>query len=166
MMRHGTALSLLLLDVDFFKRFNDTYGHVAGDHCLRAVAQALGRRARRAGEMAARYGGEEFAVLLPLTGRDDAKKLAELMCTSVRELALPHAGSAVAPIVTVSIGVASVADLPEVAAILCRDAAAETPSPAATVLIEAADQALYRAKTGGRNRVAVAGGAAIEPVAA
>jgi diguanylate cyclase (GGDEF)-like protein len=165
MMRHGTALSLLLIDIDFFKRFNDTYGHVAGDTCLRAVAQALGRRARRAGEMAARYGGEEFAVLLPLTGSGDATKLAELMCAAVRELALLHAGSAAAPIVTVSIGVASVADLPEFAAVLCRDAAADAPSPAATVLIEAADQALYRAKTGGRNRVAVAG-AAIEPVAA
>jgi diguanylate cyclase (GGDEF)-like protein len=166
MMRHGTALSLLLIDVDYFKRFNDTYGHVAGDGCLRTVAQALGRRARRAGELAARYGGEEFAVLLPHTGSDDARRLAELMCTSVRELALAHAGSAVAPFVTVSIGVASVADLPETAAALCRDGPATLPPPAATVLVEAADQALYRAKTGGRNRVAVAGSDAIEPVAA
>jgi diguanylate cyclase (GGDEF)-like protein len=164
MMRHKTTLSLLIIDVDYFKRFNDTYGHVAGDRCLRAVAQALARRARRAGEMAARYGGEEFAVLLPHTEIDEAIRLAELMCASTREQNILHAGSAVAPHVTVSIGVASIADLPESAAALCRDGT--TAPSGATVLIEAADQALYRAKMAGRNRVAVAGANDIAFVAA
>jgi diguanylate cyclase (GGDEF)-like protein len=164
MMRHRTALSLLLIDVDYFKRFNDSYGHVAGDGCLQAVAQAIGKRARRAGELAARYGGEEFAVLLPQTSRDDAVRLAELMCKTVREQAVPHQASEVSPFVTISVGVACIANPPKAAATLSRDAVS-VPSPGATILIEAADQALYRAKTGGRNRVAIAGEAA-ETVAA
>jgi diguanylate cyclase (GGDEF)-like protein len=163
-MRHRTALSLLLIDVDYFKRFNDTYGHPAGDGCLRAVAQAIGARARRAGELAARYGGEEFAVLLPHASRDDAVKLGELMCKAVREQAIPHQASQVASFVTISVGVACIADPPETASALSRDAAT-MPAPGAAILVEAADQALYRAKTSGRNRVAVAGEAA-EPVTA
>jgi diguanylate cyclase (GGDEF)-like protein len=152
MARHQTALSLLMIDVDYFKRFNDSYGHVGGDQCLRVVAQVLASRARRAGEMAARYGGEEFAVLLPHTEIDAAAKLARVICEAVRERAIPHQASEVAPYVTVSIGVASIADIPAFAGTFARDG-----GPAgATVLIEAADQALYRAKTGGRNRVATA----------
>jgi diguanylate cyclase (GGDEF)-like protein len=161
MARHQTALSLLMIDVDYFKRFNDSYGHVAGDQCLRAVAQALAGRARRAGEMAARYGGEEFAVLLPHTEIAAAGKLAGVIVESVRERAIPHRASEVAPYVTVSIGVASIADLPASAGAFARDGG----TTAATVLIEAADQALYRAKTGGRNRVAVAGMDDTDPVA-
>ncbi len=111
MMRHKTPLSLLLIDVDYFKRFNDTYGHVAGDNCLRAVAQILARRARRAGEIAARYGAEEFAVLLPHAEIDEAGRL-ELMCTAVHDAQIPHEESAAAACVTVSIGVASVGGLP------------------------------------------------------
>jgi diguanylate cyclase (GGDEF)-like protein len=162
MARHQTALSLLMIDVDYFKRFNDSYGHVAGDQCLRAVAQVLAGRARRAGEMAARYGGEEFAVLLPHTEIAAAAKLARVICESVRECAIPHQGSEVASHVTVSIGVASIADIPTSAGALARDGG----PVAATVLIETADQALYRAKTGGRNRVAVAGADDAVPVAA
>ncbi len=89
MMRHQTALSLLLIDVDYFKRFNDTYGHVAGDQCLRTVAQALARRARRAGEVVARYGGEEFAVLLPHIDIETARRLAELICETDPRTAHP-----------------------------------------------------------------------------
>jgi diguanylate cyclase (GGDEF)-like protein len=158
MLRHQVPLSLLLIDVDYFKRFNDTYGHVAGDQCLRTVAQVVAGRARRAGEVAARYGGEEFAVLLPHTDIAAASKLAEVICASVRERCIRHEGSAVAPYVTISIGVASIAEVPKSAAALSREGAAAATSPAgATVLIEAADQALYQAKMAGRNRVVAAG---------
>jgi diguanylate cyclase (GGDEF)-like protein len=158
MMRHGATLSLLLIDVDFFKRFNDTYGHVGGDHCLREVAQAIASRARRAGELAARYGGEEFAVLLPHVDRDEAKKLGEVICATVRERNIPHERSDVAPHVTISIGTASIADLPELAASLSRTGNLPSATiPGATVLVEMADHALYRAKRSGRNRVVAAG---------
>jgi len=165
MLRHGTVLSLLMIDVDYFKRFNDTYGHVAGDHCLRAVAQALAGRARRAGEMVARYGGEEFAVLLPHCSIDDARRLGELICVSVREQNIPHAGSAIAPHLTISVGAASVAEVPPSAAALSRDSTAPISPPGAGVLIETADQALYQAKMSGRNRVVTAGDDVTTPVA-
>jgi diguanylate cyclase (GGDEF)-like protein len=161
MLRHHTALSLLLIDVDYFKRFNDAYGHVAGDQCLHAVAQAMAGRARRAGEMAARYGGEEFAVLLPQIDIEDAIKLAELIARSVRELNIPHKESGAAPQVTVSIGVASAAQLPRYIAVSGRSGAA-----GAIPLVEAADSALYLAKMAGRNRVAAAGADDVRPAAA
>jgi diguanylate cyclase (GGDEF)-like protein len=158
MLRQGTPLSLLMIDVDYFKRFNDSYGHVAGDECLKAVAQALAGRARRAGEVAARYGGEEFAVLLPGSDTAAASKLAALICETVRERRIPHEGSAVAPYVTISVGVASVAEVPKYAATLSREgAAAAAMAAGATVLVETADHALYRAKTSGRNRFFTAG---------
>jgi diguanylate cyclase (GGDEF)-like protein len=163
MMRHHTALSLLMIDVDYFKRFNDSYGHVAGDQCLRNVAQALAKRARRAGELAARYGGEEFAVLLPHTDIAAARRVGELLCQAVREQEIPHEGSAVAPFVTISIGVACIADLPPSAGAQARDAATDGSSAAdgavlsaAVLLIETADRALYEAKLAGRNRVIAA----------
>jgi diguanylate cyclase (GGDEF)-like protein len=153
MLRHGTALSLLMIDVDYFKRFNDAYGHVAGDRCLRRVAQAVASRARRAGELAARYGGEEFAVLLPQTGIGEAGKLAEVICETVRDCEIPHEQSGAAPHVTISVGVASIGKYPDAAAAFSRDGAA---SAGATILIETADLALYRAKMAGRNQAAVA----------
>jgi diguanylate cyclase (GGDEF)-like protein len=167
MMRHQTPLSLLMIDVDYFKRFNDNYGHPAGDRCLCAVAQALAGQARRAGELTARYGGEEFAALLPQLEADDARNVAERMCAAVRALAIPHEGSAVAAYVTISVGIASVSDLPKSVAALCREGGTAAP-PSAAVLVEVADQALYRAKTAGRNRVAAAGDedAAIAPAPA
>lgn len=157
MMRHHIALSLLMIDVDYFKRFNDSYGHVVGDQCLRKVAQVLALRTRRAGEIAARYGGEEFAVLLPHTDIAAARRLAELICGAVREQKIPHEGSAVAPYVTISVGLACISELPETAGALSRDVAADDlSSSGGTVLVEAADHALYEAKLAGRNRVIAA----------
>lgn len=158
MMRHGSTLSLLMIDVDCFKRFNDAYGHVAGDQCLRVVAQVLAGKARRAGELAARYGGEEFAVLLPHVDIAEARKLGEAICAAVRGCRIPHEHSDAAPYVTISAGAASIADLPELAATLSREGTLPSATmPGATVLVETADHALYRAKKSGRNRVVAAG---------
>ncbi len=135
-------LTLVLLDLDYFKDFNDRYGHQAGDECLREVGQVLRAHCRRSGDMAARYGGEEFAVVLPGTGREDAREVAARICADVQALAIPHETSPSGPVVTVSAGVASV--VPD-----------RNGAPAD--LIELADGALYRAKGSGRNRVCVAG---------
>ncbi len=149
MLRHRVPLSLLMVDVDYFKRYNDAYGHVAGDQCLRAVASVLASIAQRAGDVAARYGGEEFAILLPDTDAAEARLLAQRLCDAVRALAIPHEQSAVAPHATVSIGVASVP--------MRADGGAPRENPlwaAARTLVETADHALYAAKSAGRNRVA------------
>jgi diguanylate cyclase (GGDEF)-like protein len=137
-----TTLALLLIDVDYFKPFNDGYGHLTGDRCLRLVAEVLSGGARRAGETIARYGGDEFAILLPRTDPERASALARHLCKRVGEMSLPHAHSNVAPYVTIRIGVASIS------------MAHQTNQLAAgpTVLIEAADRALYAAKAAGRNR--------------
>jgi len=135
--RGGGVVSLVLLDVDYFKTFNDTYGHPAGDECLRRVASVLRTFTRRAGEVAARYGGEEFAMILPGTPHDGALEAAEHFRAAVAALAIPHALNP-AGHVTVSLGVATVEGADSV--------------DHATV-VEAADSALYRAKSGGRNRV-------------
>jgi diguanylate cyclase (GGDEF)-like protein len=142
--RTGSPLSLVLLDLDYFKLFNDTKGHQAGDDCLRRVARVLAGALGRAGDLVARYGGEEFVALLPSMGPEDALAVAERLRASVEALRLPHAGSPVAPVVTLSAGVATV--VPE-----------ERLSSAA--LVAAADGALYQAKREGRNRV-VAGNVA------
>jgi diguanylate cyclase (GGDEF)-like protein len=156
-LRYKTPLSLLLIDVDHFKRFNDAYGHPAGDECLRRVAAVLAQNARRAGEVAARYGGEEFAILAPHVEIGEARRLAERICRLVHDLALTHAASPTAPYVTVSIGVAGAA------AAMCFDphgAAGGEPSdnreglqpPSAAALVAGADRALYAAKAAGRDR--------------
>jgi diguanylate cyclase (GGDEF)-like protein len=139
-----STLVLLLIDVDCFKPFNDNYGHVVGDRCLRMVAEVLAGGARRAGETIARYGGDEFAILLPRTNPERASALARHLRKSVGQLGLPHAHSTVASHVTISIGLAciSMAQQP--------DQFASEP----TLLVEAADRALYAAKAAGRNRVA------------
>lgn len=156
-MRSRAPLSLLLLDVDFFKAYNDTYGHLAGDECLRKVADVLTAAARRAGDVAARYGGEEFAVILPHTSAIDAHRIAERLCAAVRDLAIPHGGSLVAPRVTISVGVASMllpCEAVDNALLLChRCSRFERCRAAPDDLVALADRALYTAKRNGRNRV-------------
>jgi two-component system, chemotaxis family, response regulator WspR len=139
--REGDPLSLILIDVDFFKKYNDTYGHVLGDDCLRGVAEVLARGAQRPADFAARYGGEEFAVVLPNTTAEGACIVAEHLKTLVAERAIPHAASTAAAHVTFSMGVAGWVPTDE-----------HTPE----VLISRADSALYRAKHGGRNGWALA----------
>ncbi|HEY1012528.1 MAG TPA: diguanylate cyclase, partial [Herpetosiphonaceae bacterium] len=100
-------LSLVICDVDFFKRYNDAYGHPAGDRCLRQVAQAICRAASRVDDLVARYGGEEFAAILPDTGLQGALRVAQAIQLAVAELRIPHRDSAVCPHVTLSVGVAA-----------------------------------------------------------
>jgi diguanylate cyclase (GGDEF)-like protein len=157
MRRYRTPLCLFMIDVDDFKRFNDVYGHVAGDQCLRAIAQVLGDNTRRAGQLAARYGGEEFAVLLPHLHIDDAHRLAQRICEAVRDLRIPHRESTAAVQVTISVGVASALLLlgsDQGALLFPRGgASAEMRGLGPTLLVEAADRALYAAKNAGRNQV-------------
>jgi diguanylate cyclase (GGDEF)-like protein/PAS domain S-box-containing protein len=140
-LREGHKLSLLLIDADHFKRYNDTYGHVRGDSCLKQIAEAAMDVVLRPGDLVARYGGEEFAVVLPGTDEVGAKAVAEDICVAIRNRRLPHETNPPG-IVTVSIGCATVVP-----------SRGKSPQD----LIESADQALYRAKGRGRNRVVVAG---------
>ena len=142
----GMPLALLMIDVDFFKAYNDHYGHVAGDSCLQRVAQALASAVQRAGELAARYGGEEFAVLLPDSDELRAVAVAHRLREAVRELALEHQASPCGAQVTISVGVACV-----------RPADGQPLEHAQTTLFQQADEALYRAKQAGRDRVALYG---------
>jgi two-component system, chemotaxis family, response regulator WspR len=140
-LRERTELSLVLIDVDFFKRYNDAYGHLAGDDCLRKVARALAAVVNRPADSVSRYGGEEFAVLLPSTHAAGAAGVAESMRAAVENLALEHRASDISAHVTLSLGVATRVPL-------------QDSSP--NELIESADQALYEAKREGRNRVRAA----------
>jgi diguanylate cyclase (GGDEF)-like protein len=142
--RHGLPLALLLIDIDEFKRFNDDHGHPAGDAVLRAVAEALRVGARRAGDLVARYGGEEFAVLLPHCDEAEARQQAQRCLAAVETLAIHHGSSAVAAVLTVSIGIATADGI--------------EPAAGAADLVAAADTALYGAKRGGRRQVVTAPG--------
>lgn len=137
-MRAQNPLSLIMLDVDFFKRFNDHYGHQAGDDCLRQVAQTLKETLRRPADLVARYGGEEFVCVLPETNFAQAIALAHELELSVRKKAIPHADSGLAGVVTISLGVAGFT--------------AGASGDAAT-LVAQADAQLYQAKASGRGRV-------------
>lgn len=139
-VRNDTELSLILMDVDHFKAFNDRYGHPAGDGCLRDVARAIQDVVRRPGDLAARYGGEEIAVILPRTPAAGAAKVAEALRLAVQGLAVPHADSACG-VLTASLGVATAAG-PVGLTIAMPDG-----------LLIGADGALYRSKNKGRNRV-------------
>jgi diguanylate cyclase (GGDEF)-like protein len=141
-LRSGLPLSLVMLDIDAFKAFNDTYGHQRGDACLKEVARALSGALHRAGDLVARYGGEEFAVIQPGTDARGAARVAEALRATVQALGIPHERSQVSDVVTISLGAATA---------IPRD----DTSPVA--LVAAGDQALYRAKQEGRNRVALDG---------
>ena len=130
-------LSVLMIDIDYFKKYNDTYGHEQGDVCLKIVAQALEGCIARKDDFVARYGGEEFIAVLPNTGKDGARLIAQKMLDSVRMLDIPHAKSDAAPCVTVSIGIA---------------AGTVTHPQSWEDYSKRADEALYMSKQNGRNR--------------
>jgi len=136
--RTHQPLSVAILDVDFFKRYNDHYGHAMGDHALQLVARGLAKRIQRPADLVARYGGEEFVVVMPDTAVDGATQLADRLRIGVEGLGIAHKRSSAAICMTVSIGVASTStDAP----------------PSAEALLQRADERLYRAKKAGRNRV-------------
>ena len=140
--REKKPLCLVMIDLDLFKRFNDTHGHLAGDDCLKAVSQALDETLKRPGDFVARYGGEEFVALLPGTGLASGCLVAESLRAAVYGLDLPHQGGNEPGRVTISLGVSST----------------DTGEPATPQeLINLADTALYQAKEQGRNRVAGSG---------
>jgi diguanylate cyclase (GGDEF)-like protein/PAS domain S-box-containing protein len=144
--RSKLPLSVLMIDADHFKLFNDCYGHMAGDECLRAIASQITTVTRRPGDLAARYGGEEFVLVMPETNQEGALHVARRLCSLVQSLGIPHSGNPLTGVVTVSIGVASCS--PNHMDNTCLDLKA---------LLSAADVALYGAKREGRNRIGIAG---------
>jgi diguanylate cyclase (GGDEF)-like protein len=138
MIRERSPVSIIICDVDYFKQFNDTYGHQAGDFCLQEIAHAIESTLQRPDDLAARYGGEEFIVLLPGTDDAGAVQVAEKIQNAISELDIPHAESPAAPCVTFSVGLATA--VPELGSV-------------PKTLLKAAERALYRAKNGGRNRI-------------
>ncbi|MBD2501340.1 diguanylate cyclase domain-containing protein [Anabaena azotica] len=136
--REQTLLSLIICDVDFFKKYNDSYGHQAGDICLQQVAQALQQSIKRPADLVARYGGEEFVVILPNTNAQGAIHIAEIMRTNVKALEIPHIASEVSEYVSLSIGIATT--IPD-------------HQDSEKTLIETADQGLYTAKQKGRDQI-------------
>jgi diguanylate cyclase (GGDEF)-like protein len=137
--RNGYPLSLIFLDIDFFKSYNDNYGHQAGDQCLKKIGEALNRNIRRSHDLLARYGGEEFVILLPHTEMEEAFDLSEKIRQSIETMKIKHEFSRISDHITVSLGVASAIPIPQ------------TNS---SYLVEQADAALYQAKNNGRNQVA------------
>jgi diguanylate cyclase (GGDEF)-like protein len=141
-LRAHAPLALLMIDIDEFKRYNDVYGHQAGDGCLMRIAAVFDAEVQRAADLVARYGGEEFAVILPGTAARGAVELAERLRAEVEALCIPRHEAAPIAVVTISIGVA------------CGVAGLDLSSP--ELLLSAADHALYGAKNSGRNRVVIA----------
>lgn len=140
--REGKPVSLLMLDIDFFKEYNDEYGHLKGDECLQKISQALQQKIKRPGDIVARYGGEEFCIITPATGQDGAFQLARQIQQGIEQLGIYHGKSDVASNVTVSIGIATL--LP-------------TDTCNSREILSAADTALYEAKKAGRNLIRIAG---------
>lgn len=137
MMHSQQPLALIFCDVDYFKKYNDFYGHQAGDDCLKQIARAINNSLHRPEDLAARYGGEEFAIILPQTNVDGAKRVAHNLQQNIRKLELAHAASEVSPYVSVSMGISSI--IP-------------TPKLSPSFLIARVDKALYQAKEAGRDR--------------
>jgi len=137
--RRSYSVAMLMVDIDYFKAFNDSLGHLEGDHCIRQVAMGLEALVRRPGDLVARYGGEEFAIILPALNIDEAERLAQAVCDVIQGLGIVHPNSSVAGVVTVSVGAAAIVPT---AGFSKRD------------LIAMADEALYLAKNQGRNRTA------------
>ncbi|MGC1310134.1 MAG: diguanylate cyclase [Phormidesmis sp.] len=135
-----SSLSLILCDIDYFKSFNDTYGHQAGDVCLQQVAQEIQRSAKRSTDLVARYGGEEFAIILPNTGEAGVQHVAQEIQRSIQQLEIPHSQSGVSEYITLSLGLATVNS---------------TNITHPDILVAAADQGLYQAKYEGRDRFCV-----------
>lgn len=138
--REKFSMSLIMLDIDFFKNYNDNYGHQAGDDCLRKLATAIRNSLHRPADFLARYGGEEFAVVLPETNEEGALKLGRTVQANIEKLKMKHSMSSVSPHVTASLGIATT--VPE-------------PSASYDLLVTLADKALYKAKNGGRNQINV-----------
>ena len=137
-LRHNNPLSLIIADVDYFKQYNDAYGHAAGDDCLKAIANNLNTSLRRASDMVARLGGEEFVCLLPEVNHVQAVKLAERILYGIRKMNIPHCDSAIAKHVTLSLGLATLT---------------LNKHNTWSDLLHQADQALYQAKHEGRDRL-------------
>ncbi len=139
-IREKTFLSVVLIDIDYFKAYNDTYGHIKGDECLISVAKTIAASINRPGDLVARYGGEEFVVVLPRTDQEGANKIAETIRTNVEALHIAHKNSKIHPHLTISLGVATI--IPSIL-------------DSVELFIGLADQALYEAKENGRNQVSV-----------
>ncbi|MBL1141173.1 MAG: diguanylate cyclase [Proteobacteria bacterium] len=139
-IRFQHPISLMMCDIDYFKQYNDTYRHIAGDDCLVSIAKCLRESFKRASDVPARYGGEEFSVILPHTDHKEAKYMSERFVQEIRSLKIPHSSSDISEFVTVSLGIVSVVpDMP------CD----------IKVLINVADEQLYKAKQNGRNRIEI-----------
>lgn len=137
MTRDGNSLSFLMIDVDFFKKYNDHYGHQAGDDCLKTIAAALEKELYRPADIVARYGGEEFAVLLPGTDLSGAREVAKRFVQNICAMKIPHIESDISEFVTISVGIAT---------------SDKYENKTVEQLIKSADEALYSAKSNGRNR--------------
>ncbi|HDX6036504.1 GGDEF domain-containing protein [Acinetobacter baumannii] len=140
-LRHETPLTIMMVDIDFFKPYNDSLGHLKGDQCLKDIATAISSIAVRSGDLVARYGGEEFLLLFPMTNAQQAKIQAERLMNAIKKIAIVHPCSSVSPYVTISVGVATT--IPRL-------------NDSISAFVSRADHALYQAKTNGRNQYQIA----------
>ncbi len=140
-LRHETPLTIMMVDIDFFKPYNDSLGHLKGDQCLKDIATAISSIAARSGDLVARYGGEEFLLLFSMTNAQQAKIQAERLMNAIKKIAIVHPCSSVSPYVTISVGVATT--IPRL-------------NDSISAFVSRADHALYQAKTNGRNQYQIA----------